>query len=189
MHQHVKKLFLYGPQGGGKSTNLEFYEKQFVDANRSSELGRDPRYDVHLLQQNGSEEFHSLDLSIGEIAGNMTTLKVYEIPLFELEEILVKVRPDAIYFIADSQKKNKSENILAFEKLTGCLRNADVVPVFFQYNKRDMDDIMDVEELDQIFNLQIAAGKRREAIAAEGIGVIPLLQDVMHLWRPPFGKK
>lgn len=119
----------------------------------------------------------------------MTTLKVYEIPLFELEEILVKVRPDAIYFIADTQRKHESENILAFEKLSGCLRNADVVPVFFQYNKRDLNEIMDVEVLDQIFNLKSCTEKRREAIASEGIGVIPLLQDVMHLWRPPFGKK
>jgi hypothetical protein len=80
---------------------------------------------------------------------------------------------DAVIFVADSQRDMKEQNMESFENMRENLFsnniNPDEIPIIFQYNKRDLNNVASVEDLNAELN---PYGYRVvEASAINGLGV------------------
>jgi hypothetical protein len=90
---------------------------------------------------------------------------------------------DGIVFVADSQELMEPANLESFENLKDNLafhrQNIEEMPLVFQYNKRDLKNLLPVEKLNEGLN------QRRlpyfEAVASTGSGVIETLRDISSL--------
>jgi signal recognition particle receptor subunit beta len=87
---------------------------------------------------------------------------------------------DGIVFVADSQSERYDANIESLynlhENLEEYKLNLQDVPFVVQYNKRDMDDVIPVEELEQELNPEKFPSF--PAVAVRGDGVFDTLKCV-----------
>jgi len=98
---------------------------------------------------------------------------------------------DGIVFVADSQKRLMNENIDSLNNLEANLKfynkKVEEIPIIFQYNKRDLPEIVTVEELQQKLNK--LGVPYQEAVASEGKNVLSTLtmisKMVLQKQRPP----
>jgi hypothetical protein len=90
---------------------------------------------------------------------------------------------DGIVFVADSQKPRREANIESFGNLGDNLREQGLslerMPHLLQYNKRDMPDLMSVQELDAALNPHRAP--TFETSATKGVGVFEALKSITTL--------
>jgi hypothetical protein len=93
---------------------------------------------------------------------------------------LVLQGADGVVFVADSQRAQREENLESFRNLQVNLLEQGVdprtIPIVLQYNKRDLPDVMSVEELDDLLNYRDLP--RYEAQALAGIGVFDTLRGI-----------
>jgi len=69
---------------------------------------------------------------------------------------------DAIVFVADSQRSRQQANLRSFENLKYNLKGGynvllENLPLVYAYNKRDMRDVLRIEELNQDLKPRAAA--------------------------------
>lgn len=89
---------------------------------------------------------------------------------------------DGVIFVADSQEMRHEANLESFETLVGQLGevgvNIDELPLTFQYNKRDLGEILSIEQIDRDLN-----PRRRPSFASvayRGTGVDETLNECVH---------
>jgi signal recognition particle receptor subunit beta len=170
------KVVYYGPGFSGKTTNLQHLH---------SILPYDARGKLISLATEGDRTlfFDFLPVNVGKIKDFNIKFQLYTVPgqvKYNATRRLVLKGVDAVVFVADSQKAMKEQNIESFNNMIENLvvdgLNMDDIPVVLQYNKRDLGNIMDVEELNSDLN------KRNspffEAIAVEGRGVHETFNEV-----------
>jgi hypothetical protein len=96
---------------------------------------------------------------------------------------LVLTGADGIVFVADSQRPRREANIESFQNLGDNLREQGLslerMPHLFQYNKRDMPDLLTVPELDAALNPHRAP--TFETSATKGVGVFEALKSITTL--------
>ncbi|MFH1756172.1 MAG: ADP-ribosylation factor-like protein, partial [Candidatus Latescibacterota bacterium] len=96
---------------------------------------------------------------------------------------LVLKGADAVVFVADSSRSKMEENVESLRNLEENLNEHDLtldtVPWVIQYNKRDAEDAMSVQELDEQLNLLKV--RSFEAVATEGSGIYETFQGVARL--------
>ncbi|OFZ14320.1 MAG: gliding-motility protein MglA [Bdellovibrionales bacterium GWA2_49_15] len=170
------KIVYYGPGLGGKTTNIQYIYQKSSGENKSKMISLNTENERTLF-------FDFLPLDLGEIRGFKTRFHLYTVPgqvFYEASRKLVLRGVDGLIFVADSQVERHEANQ---ESLNGLYKNLDEqgydikkIPVVFQWNKRDLPNVMPVQELERQLNKQKM--QSFEAVAKDGIGVFETLKAI-----------
>lgn len=177
--QLTLKLVYYGPGLSGKTTNLEYVHRKSPEDKKGKLLSVAAGEDRTLF-------FDFMALDIGEVGGLNTKFQLYTVPgqvYYNSTRKLVLTGCDGVAFVADSRRDALADNLESYRNLDENLKeqglNIEGMPHVIQYNKRDMPDIMSVEELNAAINrLKVPTF---EACAAKGEGVYPTLKTLIKL--------
>lgn len=170
------KIVYYGPGLGGKTTNIQYiYQK--TSANNKGQM-------ITLNTENERTLFFDfLPLDLGEIRGFKTRFHLYTVPgqvFYEASRKLILRGVDGLVFVADSQVERMEANLESFQGLERNLaeQGYDIskVPLVMQWNKRDLPNVVPVEELQQRLNKKNFPAF--EAIATHGDGVFETLKMI-----------
>ncbi|HET9953094.1 MAG TPA: GTPase domain-containing protein [Polyangiaceae bacterium] len=173
------KIVYYGPGLCGKTTNLQYiYERTNPDAKGKM---------ISLATETERTLFFDfLPLSLGEIRGFKTRFHLYTVPgqvFYDASRKLILKGVDGVIFVADSQIERLEANQESVENLRTNLGeqgyNLDKLPYVVQYNKRDLPNVVPVEELRALINTTNVPDF--EANARAGTGVFDTLKAVSKL--------
>ncbi len=175
----TSKIVYYGPGRSGKTTNLQYIHGQVPEDRRGRMVSLATETDRTLF-------FDFLPLDLGTISGFQTRFQLYTVPgqvYYDATRKLVLQGADGVVFVADSQRAQREENVESFRNLQVNLLEQGVdprtIPIVLQYNKRDLPDVMSVEEMDDLLNYRDLP--RFEAQALGGIGVFDTLKGISEL--------
>ncbi len=173
------KIVYYGPGLCGKTTNLQWVHDNFQGGDKGKMVSLATEGDRTIF-------FDLLPLDIGTIRGMDVTLQLYTVPgqvHYNSTRQLVLRGADGVVFVADSQRAMQSSNIDSLKNLDENLGlqgfNLGKFPHVIQFNKRDLGDLMTVEEMDSGLNRFDAPFF--EGVAVEGIGVQETLEGIVRL--------
>lgn len=173
------KIVYYGPGLCGKTTNLQWIHDHFEGGQRGKMISLATEGDRTIF-------FDLLPIDIGTIRGMDVTLQLYTVPgqvHYNSTRQLVLRGADGVVFVADSQRTMRASNTESFENLQEnlMLQGIDLkdFPHIIQFNKRDLRDLLSVEDLNE--SLNIFSTPIFEAIATEGIGVQESLEGIVKL--------
>ncbi len=173
------KVVYYGPGLGGKTTNLEQVYSKVNPESKGKMISLATETDRTLF-------FDFLPVDLGEIRGFKTRFHLYTVPgqvYYNASRRLILKGVDGLIFVADSQSSRLEANIEAmhnlYENMESYGYDIQTIPFVIQYNKRDLPDILPVEELRAILNPMGVPDF--EAVAVEGKGVFPTLSAVSKL--------
>ncbi len=173
------KIVYYGPGLCGKTTNLQYvYQKTAADAKGKM---------ISLATETERTLFFDfLPLALGEIRGFKTRFHLYTVPgqvFYDASRKLILKGVDGVVFVADSQEERYDANIESLDNLRFNLAeqgyDLDKIPYIVQYNKRDLPNVMPIEELRR--DLNPTGVPEFEACAASGEGVFETLKAVAKL--------
>jgi signal recognition particle receptor subunit beta len=170
------KIVYYGPGLGGKTTNIQYIYQKTSSQNKGQMITLNTENERTLF-------FDFLPLDLGEIRGFKTRFHLYTVPgqvFYEASRKLILRGVDGLVFVADSQVERMEANLESYQGLERNLaeQGYDVskVPMVMQWNKRDLPNIVPVEDL------QFQLNKRKfpsfEAVATNGQGVFDTLKMV-----------
>ncbi len=170
------KIVYYGPGLSGKTTNLEWIHRKLAPDKRGKLISLETKTDRTLF-------FDFLPVQIGEISGFRTRFNVYTVPgqiFYNETRRMVLKGVDGIVFVADSQKEMANENLENLKNLAENLRSIgkelSKIPLVIQFNKRDLPNILSVQEMNRLLN---APGLPFfEAVAVKGEGVLTTLTRI-----------
>jgi len=170
------KIVYYGPGLCGKTTNIQYiYEKVSPDT-KGKLITLATEMDRTLF-------FDFLPLELGKVKGFRTRFHLYTVPgqvYYDASRKLILRGVDGIVFVADSQQSRYDANIESLynlhENLAEYNLNLDEIPFAIQYNKRDLPEIISVEDLEQELNPKKFPSF--EAVAIKGTGVFDTLKAV-----------
>jgi GTPase SAR1 family protein len=174
------KIVYYGPGLSGKTTNLQFLHSAFAPSKRGKLLSLATEADRTLF-------FDFLPVELGKISDFSIRFQLYTVPgqvRYNATRKLVLKGADAVVFVADSQREMSEQNVESLknmrENLIANNIDPDEIPVILQYNKRDLTDILSVDELNRELN---EGGKYvfKESIATKGVGVHETFQQITKL--------
>ncbi len=172
------KIVYYGPGLGGKTTNLKFIYSKVGEKTKGKLLTLATELDRTLF-------FDFLPFDVGEIKGFRLRLHLYTVPgqvFYNASRRIILRGADGVIFVADSQKERREDNIDSFKNLADNLthfnKNLDDIPYVLQYNKRDLPNIMSVDEMQSILNPENKI-PYFEAVAIKGIGVFETLKKLV----------
>ena len=170
------KIVYYGPGLCGKTTNLQYvYAKTNPDAKGKM---------ISLATETERTLFFDfLPLSLGEIRGFKTRFHLYTVPgqvFYDASRKLILKGVDGVVFVADSQIERMEANLESFENLRVNLAeqgyDLDKLPYVVQYNKRDLPNVVAVDELRRALNQKRVP--EFQAVAPTGVGVFDTLKAV-----------
>lgn len=173
------KIVYYGPGLCGKTTNLQYiYERTNPDAKGKM---------ISLATETERTLFFDfLPLSLGEIRGFKTRFHLYTVPgqvFYDASRKLILKGVDGVIFVADSQMERLEANQESVENLRTNLAeqgySLEKIPYVIQYNKRDLPNVVPVEELRPLLNPMNVPDY--EANARAGVGVFDTLKAVSKL--------
>jgi hypothetical protein len=178
--QMAAKIVYYGPGLCGKTSNLSFIYAKTSPNSRGEMVSLETESDRTLF-------FDLLPIEVGTIGGFKTRLQLYTVPgqvFYNTTRKLVLKGVDGLVFVADSQRPMREANIESFESLIDNLTELGLdireLPLVLQYNKRDLKNILAVDELNTDLN-----GDRAypffEAQAINGVGVFETLKEITKL--------
>ena len=175
----TSKIVYYGPGRSGKTTNLQYVHGQVPEDRRGRMVSLATETDRTLF-------FDFLPLDLGTISGFQMRFQLYTVPgqvYYDATRKLVLQGADGVVFVADSQRAQREENVESFRNLQVNLLEQGVdprtIPIVLQYNKRDLPDVMSVEEMDDLLNYRDLP--RFEAQALSGTGVFDTLKGISEL--------
>lgn len=170
------KIVYYGPGLCGKTTNIKYIYSKLHPDGRGKLLSLATQTDRTLF-------FDFLPVELGEIKGFKTRFHLYTVPgqvFYNSTRKLVLKGVDGIIFVADSQRDMLDANLESLQNLRDNLAEHGLrledVPYVIQCNKRDLPDVLPLEEMDRALNggrVPLFAGS-----AVEGKGVFPTLTTV-----------
>jgi len=173
------KLVYYGPGLGGKTANLQWiYDKTGV-SQKGKMISLATETDRTLF-------FDFLPLDLGTVRGFKTRLHLYTVPgqvFYEASRKLILKGADGVVFVADSQEERLDANLETLENLREHLKehklDFNTIPYVLQVNKRDLPNVLTVEELSK--QLRVKNEDVIEAVAISGQGVFETLREVAKL--------
>ncbi len=178
--QMAAKIVYYGPGLCGKTTNLHHIYGRTSPGSRGEMVSLETETDRTLF-------FDLLPLDVGIIGGFKTRVQLYTVPgqvFYNTTRKLVLKGVDGIVFVADSQRAMKEANVESLNNLRSNLAEIGLkledLPLVFQFNKRDLSNILQVEELEESLN----PGHKHEsyeACAVLGQGVFETLKAISKL--------
>lgn len=175
----IAKIVYYGPPLGGKTTNLRTLYAGYPPETRGELVTVPAGGDRTIF-------FDFLPVAAGTLRGMKVRVQLYTVPgqvHYNATRQVVLRGVDAVVFVADSQRELLRSNRESWENLKENLALQGLtladVPHVLQYNKRDLQDLLSVDDLDNLLNEFNAPFF--EAVATTGIGVEETLQGVVRL--------
>jgi len=171
------KIVYYGPPVGGKTTNLQVLHQHALAARRGEMISINSAQDRTIL-------FDLLPLKTPGFRGFDLRLQILAVPgqaMYAATRRLVLKGADSLVFVANSAVDRWEENIQSYREMTQNLLthhlDPTAMPLVFQYNKRDLPQVMEPEIMDRALN-----GRRLEAIpavAVRGEGVLETFAAIL----------
>jgi signal recognition particle receptor subunit beta len=173
------KIVYYGPGLGGKTTNLQhIYERTTPDV-KGKLITLATETDRTLF-------FDFMPLDVGDIKGFKVRLHLYTVPgqvFYNASRKLILKGVDGVIMVCDSQRERMDANIESIRNLEQNLKengyNLRELPYVLQINKRDLPNIVPVEEMKA--QLVIQGEPVIEAVATQGVGVFATLKTISKL--------
>jgi signal recognition particle receptor subunit beta len=170
------KIVYYGPGLCGKTTNIQYVYNKVDPSTKGKLITLATEMDRTLF-------FDFLPLELGQVKGFKTRFHLYTVPgqvYYDASRKLILRGVDGIVFVADSQQARYDANIESLynlhENLEEYKLKLDDVPFVLQYNKRDMENVIELEELEQELNPEKFPSF--PAVAVKGDGVFDTLKCV-----------
>jgi mutual gliding-motility protein MglA len=173
------KIVYYGPGLCGKTTNIHLIYHRIAPGQRGKLISLATETDRTLF-------FDFLPVELGTIKNYKVRFHLYTVPgqvFYNATRKLVLKGADGVIFVADSQRGMFDANI---ESLTNLRDNfadqgvdLDQFPMVIQFNKRDLPDVMSVEELNAALNPRGVPSF--EAVAKTGDGVLKTFTAISKL--------
>ena len=172
------KIVYYGPGLGGKTTNIRWVHANTRPEVRGKLLSLDTEAERTLF-------FDLLALHLGAYKGYRVRLHLCTVPgqiAHDETRRLVLKGVDGVVFVVDSQRGMLDSNVESIRNLEDNLRqqgdDPDVLPLVIQYNKRDLDDVVPLDELRD--ELRVPSGvPQYEASAIQGFGVFETMKAIV----------
>ncbi|BAT72135.1 conserved hypothetical protein [Thermosulfidibacter takaii ABI70S6] len=175
------KVVYYGPGASGKTTSVEHIAR----ALGAKDL-------VEISESTGRTVFFDYLLVNKEIDGKKVSVSLFTVAgqaVYATTKKLVLNGADGIMFVADSSEKRLQENLEVLRELEVFLReigmDINYIPLVFQYNKRDLDDALPVEELER--QLNTFGVPHFETVALKGEGVLEAFNEMVNLILKNYG--
>ncbi len=173
------KIVYYGPGLCGKTTNLQFIYNKTAPEAKGKMISLATETERTLF-------FDFLPLALGEIKGFKTRFHLYTVPgqvFYDASRKLILKGVDGVVFVADSQEERIDANIESLDNLNVNLQeqgyDLNKLPYVIQYNKRDLPNLVTVDELRS--ELNPANVPDFEACATVGDGVFETLKAIAKL--------
>lgn len=173
------KIVFYGPGLCGKTTNLQYIYKKTNPDSKGKMISLATETERTLF-------FDFLPLALGEIRGFKTRFHLYTVPgqvFYDASRKLILKGVDGVVFVADSQIERMEANIESIENLRINMAeqeyDLDKIPFVIQYNKRDLPNVVPLEEMKKTLNPRSVPDF--EAVAMEGAGVFDTLKAIAKL--------
>jgi len=170
------KIVYYGPGLCGKTTNLQHIFDATSPQARGKLISLATETDRTLF-------FDFMPLELGTVRGFKTRFHLYTVPgqvFYDASRKLILKGVDGVVFVADSQEERMDANVESLYNLEENLRAQGYdlmkLPYVLQLNKRDLPNVIPVEELKE--ELYRKGEPVVEAVASAGTGVFDTLKAV-----------
>lgn len=170
------KIVYYGPGLCGKTTNIQYIYDKVTPETKGKLITLATEMDRTLF-------FDFLPLELGKVKGFKTRFHLYTVPgqvYYDASRKLILRGVDGVVFVADSQRSRYDANIESLynlhENLAEYQLKLDEIPYVIQYNKRDLPEVMNVQDLEGELNPKHYPAI--EAVAVKGTGVFDTLKTV-----------
>src|SRR6187200_1327148 len=175
----VFKVVYYGPGLGGKTTTLQYIHAATKAEHRGKMVSLATPTDRTLY-------FDFLPIRIPRVRVMAVRLQLFTVPgqvYYAATRKLVLSGADGVVFVADSQAGRVDVNQESLDDLHSNLaehnRSLEEVPHTFHWNKRDLSELLTVDELDRRFNAYGAPSLG--TVATKGEGVFEGLERITRL--------
>jgi hypothetical protein len=169
------KIVYVGPAQSGKTTSLDMIYQQTKGDSRSK-----------MIRQESHERtlfFDFVPLFLGEVDGFKTRFHLYTVPgqvLYEDSRNLILKGVDGVVFVADSAVDQMEANIKSLDGLQLNLTDQSIdlasFPHVIQFNKRDIKNAANVQEMRKLVNPHGVPDF--ETVATEGRGVFEAFKQL-----------
>jgi len=173
------KIVYYGPGLCGKTTNIHMIFHRIAPGQRGKLISLATETDRTLF-------FDFLPVELGTIKNYKVRFHLYTVPgqvFYNATRKLVLKGADGVIFVADSQRAMLDANLESIANLRDNFAelgiNLSDFPVVIQYNKRDLPDVLTVEELNAAMNPRYLPFY--EAVATTGDGVLKTFTAISKL--------
>lgn len=173
------KIVYYGAGLSGKTTSLKYVHEAVRPERRGQLLTLATEGDRTIF-------FDFLPLYVKQVQGMGVRFQLYTVPgqvFYEATRRLVLNGADGVVFVADSQRQARDSNLQSFENLRENLADMGIdiekFPLIVQYNKRDLPDILSIEQLRADVNP--LGAPEFETNAATGVGILEALKEISGL--------
>jgi len=146
------KIVYYGPALSGKTTCLRYIFTCEEVENKGKLITLDTDGDRTLF-------FDFLPMEIGKLGNYSIKIQLYTVPgqvAYDTTRKLVLQGADGVVFVADSQVILREQNIESFTNLKKNLKlnnlQFEKMPLIFQFNKRDLKEILPINSLNKDLN-------------------------------------
>jgi signal recognition particle receptor subunit beta len=146
------KIVYYGPALSGKTTCLRYIFNSDEVENKGKLITLDTDGDRTLF-------FDFLPMEIGKLGNYSIKIQLYTVPgqvAYDTTRKLVLQGADGVVFVADSQMVIREQNTESFTNLKKNLKlnnlQFDKMPLIFQFNKRDLKEILPIPSLNKDLN-------------------------------------
>jgi signal recognition particle receptor subunit beta len=173
------KLVYYGPAVGGKTTNLKVLHENALGVRRGQFVSVNSAQDRTILCD-------LLPLASGGFRGYALKLQLLAVPgqaMYAATRRVVVKNADGVAFVANSAADRWQENMQSLREMVVNLKAQQLdpsnIPLVFQYNKRDLRDVVAIDALSGALN-----GRRAPefpAVATRGEGVLETFSSLLTL--------
>ncbi|SMP13430.1 hypothetical protein SAMN06265339_1126 [Desulfurobacterium pacificum] len=170
------KIVYYGPGLSGKTTNIKWIYDHIKPENKGEMITLATETERTLF-------FDFVPIEVSNVRGFKVRFHLYTTPgqiIYQASRKLILKGVDGIVFVADSQEERHDANLDTLDDMIENLREYDIdiasIPLVFQYNKRDLPNILPVDVLRRDLNRWDRPDF--EAIANKGIGVLETFKEI-----------
>jgi len=170
------KIVYYGPGLSGKTTNIKWIYDHVKPENKGEMITLATETERTLF-------FDFVPIEVSNVKGFKVRFHLYTTPgqiIYQASRKLILKGVDGIVFVADSQEERHDANLDTLDDMVENLKEYNLkieeIPLVFQYNKRDLSNVISVEVLRKDLNRWDRPDF--EAIATKGIGVLETFKEI-----------
>lgn len=170
------KIVYYGPGLSGKTTNIKWIYDHIKPENKGEMITLATETERTLF-------FDFVPIEVSNVKGFKVRFHLYTTPgqiIYQASRKLILKGVDGVVFVADSQEERHDANLDTLDDMLENLREYDIdieeLPLVFQYNKRDLPNVLPVDVLRRDLNRWNRPDF--EAVATKGIGVLETFKEI-----------
>ena len=170
------KIVYYGPGLSGKTVNIKWIYEHVRPENRGELVTLATETERTLF-------FDFVPIEVSNVKGFKVRFHLYTTPgqiIYQASRKLILKGVDGIVFVADSQEERHDANLDTLDDMIENLKDYKIdiekIPLVFQYNKRDLPNILPVDILRRDLNRWNRPDF--EAIAIRGVGVLETFKEI-----------